>query len=406
MTTFNDTHRWTYALLAACVFFFLFQATITAQPPDENAEESADSPVHIPDPALRRAFEVALDKSAGDDITQAEMATLTSFHATGAGVSDLTGLEYATQLTQLGLWGNPIADLSPLETLTQLQSLVLRNCWITDISPLQGLRQLRNVDLQNNRITDVSPLLDLPNLTWAVKLNGNAITDVSAFQQATAPITWLELTDNQIVDVSPLLSLPNLSLLHLSGNAISDVSAFQQATAPIMLLQLMDNQIVDISPLAAFIRQVGSLWELALRGNPITDFSPFLGLTLNDYDFEIPLESTEESIDIPDPIFRKDIIRALGKTMGAPLTVADLEQLETLITAGTDFTRLEHAINLKRLRIRSWGALRYRTADNKNCESFERVGVPLNSGHPIWPQPACRHLAPEKLGTIDKIGRT
>lgn len=309
MTTFNDTHRWTYALLAACVFFFLFQATITAQPPDESAEESANSPVNIPDSALRGALEKALGKTAGEDITQAEMATVTSLVASRAGISDLTGLAYATQLTTLILSGNPIADLSPLETLTQLQTLHMKNCWITDISSLQGLRRLRWVELSNNLITDVSPLLHLP-----------------------APISF-----------------------QLNGNPISDVSAFQQATTPVLVLALTKCQIVDVSPLAAFIRQVGSLHLLALSDNPITDFSPFSGLTLHTYDFEIPPESTEESIDIPDPIFRKDIVRTLRKPIDAPLTVADLEQLETLNTSGTDFTGLEHAVNLKALTIYTWG---------------------------------------------------
>ena len=296
-------HR--FAIALACVSFFLFQTVMTAHPVDESAEESTDSLVDIPDAALRRAFEAALDKSAGDDITQAEMATVRSLGATRVGVSDLTGLEYATQLTTLRLQGNPITDLSPLKTLTQLKTLYLSDCWITDISPLSGLNQLNKVNLQNNRITDVSPLLSLPKLMW----------------------------------------------VELNNNAIADVSAFQQATAPILLLGLTGNQIVDVSPLAAFMKRVGFLCVLTLSGNPITDFSPFSGLTLESCDFEIPVESTEASIDIPNPLLRKSIRQALNKALGEPLTAADMAQLKKLRTGATDFTGLEHAVNLETLEI-------------------------------------------------------
>ena len=310
MTTFNDIHRWTYALLAACVFFFLFQATITAQPPDESAEESADSPVHIPDAALRRAIEAALEKSAGEDITQAEMATLTRLIATDDGISDLTGLEYATSLTILRLGGNPISDVSPLETLTELQRLALPNCWITDISVLKELNKLMDINLANNLITDVSPLMDLPALMW----------------------------------------------LLLYGNSISDVTPFRQATSPILVLSLANNKIVDVSPLAAFVKNVGTLCNLILMNNPATDFSSFSGLKLVYYDFEVPIESTEESIDIPDPVLRRKILQAVNKNIGDPLTVADLESLDELTPSGaTDFTGLEHAVNLEALYIYNTG---------------------------------------------------
>ena len=78
--------------------------------------------VNIPDPNLRAAIEKALGKTSGAAITTADMATLTRLDAPNANISNLTGLEHATNLTELSLDGNSISDLSPLVSNTGLGS--------------------------------------------------------------------------------------------------------------------------------------------------------------------------------------------------------------------------------------------------------------------------------------------
>ena len=62
----------------------------------------ADGQVTIPDANLRAAIEDALGKASGAPITVEEMKTLTTLEASNAGISDLTGLEFATNLTRAG----------------------------------------------------------------------------------------------------------------------------------------------------------------------------------------------------------------------------------------------------------------------------------------------------------------
>ena len=76
--------------------------------------------VDIPDLNLRAAVETALGKTSGDTITADEMATLTRLEVPKASIHNLTGLENATNLTWLGLWGNNISDISALAGLTNL----------------------------------------------------------------------------------------------------------------------------------------------------------------------------------------------------------------------------------------------------------------------------------------------
>ena len=115
--------------------------------------------VNIPDPNLRAAIETTLGKASGTPITAAEMETLTFFRAIDANISDLTGLEGATNLTYLFLWNNAISDLTPLGDLTNLQFLDLQGNSVSDLSPVMGLTNLIFLGLRNNLVSELSPLV-------------------------------------------------------------------------------------------------------------------------------------------------------------------------------------------------------------------------------------------------------
>ena len=115
--------------------------------------------VHIPDPGLRAALELALGKQADEDITQVEMASLESLDALETGIRNIRGLEFAVNLTELHLGRNRISDLSPLEGLKNLSVLDLhQNGEVASLKSTQdALINLTWLSLSENRITDVTP---------------------------------------------------------------------------------------------------------------------------------------------------------------------------------------------------------------------------------------------------------
>ena len=263
--------------------------------------------VDIPDANLRAVIADSLGKARGAPISSSEMASLTRLVVPDSEISDLTGLEFATNLTRLTfrapfyldkgrfISSNDISDLSPLSGLTNLTHLNLRATSITDVSPLSGLTNLRELYLSNNSITDVSALSGLTNLRelslsdnsimdvsalagliyleW-LWLSDNSITDVSAFSSGFASLKWLYLSNNSITDVSALSGLTNLRELHLSNNSITDVSALSGLTN-LTYLYLHYNSITDVSALSGLT----NLRELYLHYNSITDVSALSGLT-------------------------------------------------------------------------------------------------------------------------------
>ena len=109
--------------------------------------------VNIPDANLRAAIEKRLGKASGATITAEEMATLTWLSAEDANISNLTGLDSATNLTVLWLARNSISDISALSNLTNLTRLGIRDNSISDISAIAGLTNLTVLLLDGNSIS-------------------------------------------------------------------------------------------------------------------------------------------------------------------------------------------------------------------------------------------------------------
>ena len=258
--------------------------------------ESGSQTVTIPDDSLRAAIERALDKASGATITVAEMGELRWLVATGKGISDLTGLEFATNLTQLNLENNNIVDISLLAGLTKMDQLELNNNNIVDISALSGLtnlywlalfanniedisvlagvyRKLNYLNLGSNNIEDIPLLSGMANLA-SLYLHANNIEDISALSGLTS-LRRLVLEWNSITDISALSGLSELQRLDLSGNNIEGIPALSDLTS-LSTLDLDKNNIEDISGLSGLtnLRE----W-LDLSYNNIQDISALSGLT-------------------------------------------------------------------------------------------------------------------------------
>ncbi len=197
----------------------------------------------MPDPNLRRAVREALELPDEISLTQAEMLGLTRFDAYQKEITDLTGIEYANNLTWLSfaenqirdlstlaelfkleilyLWGNPISDISPLANLVDLKALDLGGCRVSDIRPLANLRHLESLRLHYNQIADITPLTSLKNLTelW---LTANQIVDISPLKNLTA-LEELRIQNNRITDHS---LLDTLTLAHLEYDEVCDILSF------------------------------------------------------------------------------------------------------------------------------------------------------------------------------------
>ncbi len=238
----------------------------------DRTQESIASGINIPDSNLRTKIEDALNKSSGDTITITEMETLTSLNGQDSSISDLTGLETATNLTTLKLGNNAIVDISALANLTKLTELQLWDNQITTLSDLSGLTNLTTLYLWGNTVSDISDLSGLISL-MQLRLGENSITNIGTVSNLTN-LTQLYLNENTITDISAITGLTNLTELRIGSNTISDITPVQNLTN-LEWLDMPNNQISNISA----VQNLTSLVELYFQNNSVSDLSPLVGNT-------------------------------------------------------------------------------------------------------------------------------
>ena len=266
----------------------------------------ATAEIDIPDPNLRAAIAEAIGLPPNTPIFRGHLADLTRLEARNANISDLTGLEGATNLRTLDLGAeyveaenrsinsNSVSDFSPLTGLTKLRSLYfgdsnisdistvvrltsltrlyLWNNNISDISAVAGLTNLTDLNLHNNSVSDISAVSGLTNLT-SLDLGGNSVSDISAIAGLTN-LTRLSLWDNNVSDISAVAGLTNLTDLNVDNNSVSDISSVAGLT-DLTYLYLNGNNVSDISAISGLT----NLRTLNLGGNSILDISAIAGLT-------------------------------------------------------------------------------------------------------------------------------
>ena len=186
-----------------------------------HAQDAAD---WMPDTNLRQAIREEIGLPDAIPLEKRHLHLLARFDAHDKGIADITGIEFAINLTFFRISMNPITDLRPLAGLTQLEEL---HCWAVnpqrtffDLQPLANLTNLTVLSLSGAGVTDISPLAGLINLRL------------------------LHVSHNQIVDFSPLAGLTNLRELHIQENYGRDFT-------PIASLNLTDfkyDEVCEIPP--------------------------------------------------------------------------------------------------------------------------------------------------------------
>lgn len=309
-----------------------------------------ENDVNIPDANLRAAIADSLGMARDTPITRAEMATLSELRAHDAGIKDLTGLQFATNLESLWLTYNPLSDLSPLCDLTSLKSLVLFGNTVSDLSPLSGLINLTHLNLNDNRVSDLSALADLKKLTHLWLLN-NKITNFSVLSGLTN-LVGLEIGGTGVTELSVLAGLNNLTELGLSNNDISDISAVS-GLINLKYLDLSDNCVSDLSALTG----LSDLTFLNLNGNRISAFSPLTaGAGIGSGD-QVDLRnnpSSLESINIHIPGMLSNGVD-VQFDLEPELICIPIRPDENSVDAGSSHTLQSHDLFIDQQRIRSDG---------------------------------------------------
>ena len=274
LTSANGTMKrdaWTSSF-RDIVFALNFPTAIVVPPIVTPPEQKPDAVVRILDSSLRAVIAEALGKNPNVSITVGEMEGLKRLDAGNRGIQDLTGLQFATNLSRLDFRDNQISDLSPLAGLIHLSRLDFKDNQISDLSPLAGLIHLSSLNFVRNPISDLSPLKDLKNLDH-LNFGETSVSDLSPVA-GLINLRYIRAWNHSISDLSPLANLTKLEYLDFCGGNIFDLTPLAGLTG-LKELYLANEKVSDISPLAGLT----GLTRLSLEDNDISDIFPLAGLT-------------------------------------------------------------------------------------------------------------------------------
>ncbi|RAQ28663.1 hypothetical protein DPQ25_07645 [Hydrogeniiclostridium mannosilyticum] len=198
--------------------------------PVSEEEDSAG----ITDPVLYDAVSTALGKAEKGYYTKEDMAKLTSLNLSG-GVSNLDGLEYATNLTSLTIGDGEYTTIPGLENMEKLTTLSITSSHVKELPTLAKLSNLTTLTL------NMEGMQEAPDLSNQTKL-----------KTLTLQFNGLD----QLPDLSPFTALTTLTLGTYSGTYSGlttdtlDTALEQMSTTVkyVYLYGLTDVESIAISP--------------------------------------------------------------------------------------------------------------------------------------------------------------
>lgn len=341
--------------------------------------------VTFTDSALEAKVAAQLKVPAGS-ITVSDMLKLTKVSYYNIGSSNLEGLEYATNLTELTVTGGTISDLTPISNLTNLTRLNFSTNNISDLTPISNLTNLLYVTLDNNNISDLSPLSTLSKVK-TLTINDNKFTDITALGGLTT-LENISLYNNSIVDLSPLSTLTKLTTLYLENTNITSVAPLANLTS-ITSLTLSNNNITDLGTLSNLTNLVGleianlnvsniapianftKLRSLNATDNSITDLSPLTDLTQL-----MILILDNNKIEDVSPLSK--LTNLMSLTLNGNM-ISDLSALEPVYKSGNAFeiNILDQIITLPSITVPTNAIL------SSEIKGINGETIPVNFGRPV-----------------------
>lgn len=248
-------------------------AETALEPTQETTEVPTTEPVQsiIPDSNLENGIRMTLDnegKSLVDSVlTESDLQQLTTlylphssmpwdYHPDGSivlenTILDLSGIEYATNLTELYIPGHAIERIDVLTGLTQLELLNISFSNVDDIEAIRTLTQLKHLAI-GPAVSDLSPIYELV-LLESLELNGPTILEIDGLAELQS-LKLLALIDTQVSEIQVVEQLLNLEMLALNNTDVIDLSVLQG-------VETLTHLFVDQATYDANLETIGYLEE-------------------------------------------------------------------------------------------------------------------------------------------------
>lgn len=230
------------------------------------------------------SFKIDVNSNGEIEVSEAlnvyQLIITTNVLNTTADLTNLSGIEYFTNLRAVNCSGNSISSLN-LTTLTNLEELKANNNTLTSVN-ITGVFSLKKIDFNHNLLTSIninnfSNLTELfiydnqltalnfsnnPNLA-NLNCRMNAITSLDL--TGLTSLYWVSCDSNQLTSLN-VSGLTHIYQIECGNNLLTSLNVSGLSTLGILGCEYNQINTLNVSSLSA-------LWKLNCSSNPISNLN-------------------------------------------------------------------------------------------------------------------------------------
>jgi len=171
---------------------------------------------------------------------------LTHLYLSDNTIRNLDAVSSMTALTELDLTNNAVSDLDALSMLVNLNKLILNYNAVSSLEPLAGCIKLAHLEADHNELSHLDGIAYLPLLTH-LSVDSNDLSDVDILREVTG-LTNLSIASNDIEDITELDTLINLQIFDFSANQVEELPEWPDG-CPLQTIDGSYNALTSIDSL-------------------------------------------------------------------------------------------------------------------------------------------------------------
>ncbi len=298
---------------------------------------------------LRNLNKLEILNCSGTPLTNLEalryVSSLEEINLSSTPLNDISLISNLTNLEEANLSNTKVSDFTKLGLLKNLRVLNISGLDITENSGLDSLSELTNLIASNSKIIDlnvIGKLSSLQNLN-VDSTNISNLEDLSGLEQ----LSVLQANNSKISDLSPLLELPELKLVYCDNSMVSkqEAQSFIDKKPDCMV-------IYNTAELAGWWNNLSAEWhKIAYAGmelsNPITKEQLHQIISVKNVD-----QSNNTKISDLSPLrmlYHLETLNVEGCSIESIEPLKSLKSLNTLNINNTNVSSLQPLSNISNL---------------------------------------------------------
>ncbi len=249
------------------LFLVLFVAACTPKEDTTidtgNGTIDLNDKVNFPDPVLRACVETLTGKNPGDPIYGYDVADIAEVKCDG--VSDLTGMEYFSQILEIQFTHGQFDSLKPVAELKSLKIMTIGGGKVKNLNDFDKLSAVTHITYFGSELEDISSLANMNNLK-SIVFYENKIISIAALAKLPA-IESIRMTDTpSLTTLGVQFTAPKLTEINVGNCGLSSLNELS-GLPELKMIIAGDNYLTDVS----FITTLPKLEGIGINGNCISE---------------------------------------------------------------------------------------------------------------------------------------